>query len=386
MASAYAAGAGSDYLQEMIRQKALEVYQNGLIKNEQDRIAQAAQIAAANQAMAQQRFQQDQAELGFRQSRAGVEDQRYAAGEGLRAMNLRMATAQAANVEGADARAQAQRDFTAGENEKNRKNALRIANIRIAASSPAGGPIPTGGNSAVTGEAALQGLDPETADLVKRIADYKFVMPTGTALRDKQLQRAITLASSYDPSFDPTQYANRQKLRGDFTSGKSAQNVRSLNTAVAHLGKLNEAGTALQNTSFPLWNTVANAAAEATGDPRIANFKTAATAVAGELANVFKNTGGTDQEINKWMANIHASQSPAQIKGTIQTAVDLLGGRLKALQDQYATGMGKPANFHLLSNESRKVLGDMGVDVDALDSGAGTSQAGKSGFKVVEIK
>jgi hypothetical protein len=46
--------------------------------------------------------------------------------------------------------------------------------------------------------------------------------------------------SNYDPGFDEVNYTSRSATRRDFTSGKAANNIRALNTAIGHFGHLEE--------------------------------------------------------------------------------------------------------------------------------------------------
>lgn len=213
----------------------------------------------------------------------------------------------------------------------------------------------------------LKNLDPATAQKVQNLANYKIPFPVGTAAKDPAWQRIIDLAGQYDPSFDANQYGTRTKIRSDFTAGKSAQNIRSLNTAVGHLDTLKQKADALQNAPVKLWNTIKNVGFNETGDKRVTEFNNAATAVENELATVFKGTGATDQEINAWRENLNSSQSPEQLKGAINTAIELMGSRLDALQSQYETGMGKPKDFKFLNDKSQSILKNLGADIGTSD-------------------
>lgn len=228
-------------------------------------------------------------------------------------------------------------------------------------------------------EAALEGLDAGKKNIVKQIAEYRIPLPSGFALRSPYWQNILQRVAMYDPSFDASQYNVRMKLRNDFNSGKSANNIRSLNTAVSHLGDLVKAGKGLENSPIQLWNTIANKGLTATGDSRVTKFNTIATAVESELAAVFKGMGATDQEIKAWRANINASQSPKQLKDNIDAAVNLMGGRLGALQNQHEVGMGKTKDFRFLSPKSKTILKKLGADVDKLDPVQGKVESSNSG-------
>lgn len=221
-------------------------------------------------------------------------------------------------------------------------------------------------------ENALKGLSAGDAATVKGLVDYKIPLPSGFALKTPWGQRILAAAVSYDPSFDSTQYNVRLQLKKGFNSGKEATNIRGLNTAISHLETLDRKARELSNSWSPTWNSVSNAMITAAGDPRVKGFDMAATAVESELAAVFKGMGATDQEIKAWRANLNAAGSPRQLKEAIDTGIELLGGRLQALQSQYEVGMGKPKDFHFLSEKSRAILKKLGANVDAIDGTVGS--------------
>jgi len=224
-----------------------------------------------------------------------------------------------------------------------------------------------GAPAGASGESVLSGIDPGTAQIVRQLTQYKIPLPSGFALRSPYWQRILALATQYDPSFDATQYNVRLKLRQDFASGKAAQNIRSLNTAVAHLGTLKTAADALSNTRFQDVNAVKNAIDVRTGGGKVTAFRNAATAVESELAAVFKGMGASDQEIKAWRNGINENQSPEQLKDNISTVIELLDGRLQALSNQYEQGLGKPKDFQILSPKSRQILQSIGADVNNLE-------------------
>jgi hypothetical protein len=205
-------------------------------------------------------------------------------------------------------------------------------------------------------------IDAATANLIKQVADYKIDPTKISSLKNEDRQRLVSLASQYDPTYDSSSFPAKAAVAKDFTSGKSAQNIRSLNTAVSHLNALAEAGGALGNTSFTPLNTLKNSVSQSTGQPQVVRFNDALNAVAGEMATVFKGTSGTDEEINSWKQQMSASQSPAQIQAGINQMVELMAGRLQALQSQYQTGMGKQANFSFLNPNSQAILQKWGID------------------------
>lgn len=210
-----------------------------------------------------------------------------------------------------------------------------------------------------TGTNALSGLPPAMADQVKALAEGRMAFPSGFALKSPYWQQMLQMVSQYDPNFDAINYNARSKTRQDFTSGKSAENIKSLNTAIGHLDTITQKFDALENSSFPSYNTSANWTGSKLGNEKIQSavggFDTAKLAVSGEMAKVFRSVGMSQQEIEHWMDRLSSSQSPADFKSTIKTATDLMGGRLDAIGDQYTKGMGKSTQgLDLLSPDAKK--------------------------------
>ncbi len=215
----------------------------------------------------------------------------------------------------------------------------------------------------------LTNVSPNMSEIVKQLVEYKMKLPSGNALKTPFWQNAIALAGQYDPSFDASSYDIRQNTKKDFATGKSAQNITRLNTAIGHLDTLMEKGKALNNyggLSTPL-NAPSNAVQSFFGDNRQVGFNSTAKAVTGELASVFKNMGATDAEIKSLAQTVNTSQSPAQQKEAIGTYIELLGSRMEALSSQYEKGLGKQKDFRILNDKSRGILKKLGVDPDALD-------------------
>ena len=220
-----------------------------------------------------------------------------------------------------------------------------------------GGSMPSG---AATGEAALKNISPAEAALVRKIANYE-IDPRTFSIRGGRRERLLGLTSMYDPTYDFTQYASRAAFRKDLYAGQTARNLRSLNTAVGHLYSLKKAAEALNNKGFQLWNLVKNYGMNATGDSSVVRFNNTANAVAGEMAAIFKGTGGTDVEIKKWREQINYAQSPKQLNAGVDQLLDLMSSRLEAIAGQYQSAMGKPKDFHFLNPLSRRILQEVGA-------------------------
>jgi hypothetical protein len=216
-------------------------------------------------------------------------------------------------------------------------DALNAAMAQTAQAGASGPTVPGQKNDHV-----LAALPPQLQSVVKAIDDGRMQIPT-FALRTPYWQNVIQAVGAYDPEFDTVNYNARAKTRADFTSGKSAQQINALNTVVGHLSTLSDAADKLGNTSLPFVNAVKNAFTSATGGSAVTNFDTAKKAVADELTRVWRQAGGSEQDIKTWQNALNASQSPTQLKDSIATIGGLLESKLSSLDAQYKQGMGTSA-------------------------------------------
>lgn len=196
----------------------------------------------------------------------------------------------------------------------------------------------------IHGNDFLKLIPQNVASQVKALAEGRQAFPSGYALRTPYWQKMIGLVAQYDPTFDAVNYNARSKTRNDFTSGKAAQNINALNTVMGHLKKLKDAANALGNVSG-FWgattaNSIKNSLEQSRGDPRITNFNTDRKAVVDELTRVYRQMGGSEQDIKSWEANLNASGSPEQLNGAIAQIASLLQSKINALGQQYSKGMG----------------------------------------------
>lgn len=231
-----------------------------------------------------------------------------------------------------------------------------IAKASAAASNPmlAGGAGAAGGPS---GDEFLKTLPSNIGAQVKALAEGRMAFPSGFALKSPYWQQMLTAVSQYDPNFDAVNYNARSKTRNDFTSGKNAQNLKALNTAIGHLGTLNDqiAGTASHGLT-PL-NYVQNLGNELTGDAGPTQFKQTASALASELTQVFRGSGGAEADVKRYLSELDVNASKAQKQAAVKNIVDLLSSRTSAIGDQYNQGMGTTADpLTLLNPKARAVL------------------------------
>lgn len=190
---------------------------------------------------------------------------------------------------------------------------------------------------------ALAKMAPPIQTTVKALAEGRMAFPTGAALRSDYWQHMLQAVGEYDPSFDAVNYNARSQTRKAFTSGKEAAQVNALNTVVGHLDSLGAAADKLHNSFSPTLNTVTNVLKNAVGRPEVKQFDATQNAVVDELTRVWRQSGGTEQDIKSWAASLGNANSPKQIHGVIGQIAELLESKLSSLQDQNRQGMGTAA-------------------------------------------
>ena len=242
-----------------------------------------------------------------------------------------------------------------------------------------GGASDTAVMGGATGDDFLKTQPANEQTIIKGLAEGRMAFPTGMALRSPVWQKRLQAVAQYDPEFDAVNYNARSKTRNDFTSGKSAQNITAMNTAIGHLDTLRQAAEKLHNRASPMWNEIANWAETATGDPRVKNFNVARDAVKSELTRVFRGTGGNVADLKDWEANLNAADSPEQLQNVIKSATELLGSRLDAVGDQYSKGMGKASDpLDLLNPKTKKIMQNLLGEKAAENGTPEALPAGKS--------
>lgn len=146
------------------------------------------------------------------------------------------------------------------------------------------------------------------------------------------------------------------------TSGKMGQNALSLNTALGHLSSAYDSYQAIGNTDQKWLNTPINKLKKETNDPNVIALGINLNALQGELANVFKNTGATDQEISHWRDYLNTDLTPQQFIGAAGKIDELLRSRQDAMEYQ-RDGAGGGTGAPLLSPHGKEIstrLGDAG--------------------------
>lgn len=230
-----------------------------------------------------------------------------------------------------------------------------------------------------TGDAALSGLDKNTASVAKQLATYELPVTILSRFSAPQKAQILAAAKAYDPTFDETQYPTRQAAKKDYLAGgKSFQNITAANTVLGHLADLSKAaeqlGNAHSSTGNPLvrpFNYLGNLVKQGEGNPDLTRYNQIRDAVGVELAKTFQGGAPHTGEVKSALENLSSANTPEQTKAAIQSAVGLIGSRLGELHGQYEAAVGKAKDQTWLNPKSRAIIRQLGIDPNTIEPQAG---------------
>lgn len=218
---------------------------------------------------------------------------------------------------------------------------------------------------------------PAISPTAKLIAEYKLPPISARSAASGPGKVMMDQVAAYNPSYDGSQYATRAAMRKAFTSGSQGQQIGALNTAITHLGVLDDLATALDNGDFKPGNQAYNWIRDTFGSSAVSNFNFARDILAGELATAMKKSGATDTEIEKVSSSLKASNGAGQLRDAVRTvAIPMIGGKAKTMEEQYRQTMGEKDPFSVYTPGAKQVL-------ETLGKGKGSAPAApplKSGY------
>lgn len=256
-------------------------------------------------------------------------------------------------IAGENARAR----FTQGQENARSGASIAAANARSGLNPDGTSKFGGDANNGLAGDAYLSTLPSAQQAQVKALADGRMQFPGGAALKSPYWQQMLSSVSQYDPNFDAVNYNARSATRKDFTSGKSAQNIKSLNTAIGHLGTLDSQISGTASHSFTPANTAQNFLSSTFGSSGPTQFNQTAGALASELTAVFRGSGGAEADVKRYLSELSSNASLEQKKAAVANITELLASRTAAIGDQYNKGMGKTEDpLTLLDPKAAAVL------------------------------
>jgi len=232
------------------------------------------------------------------------------------------------------------------------------------------------------------GISPESEQMAQAIAAGKLPPLSGFALNRPGGRAVMGRVMQLNPEYNGQDYAVGLKAEKDFATGKQGNAVRSFNVSLSHLDSLEKLSDALQNGDMRMVNQIGNFVATQTGKPAPTDFNAAKKIVGDEIVKAIVGGGGGVADREQAAKVLDAANSPAQLKGVINTYKDLMRGQLKGLRQQYEASGGRNFDRYLSpagkANEAGSGPVHIGGDDEYNKLSKGTQYVGPDG--VMRVK
>lgn len=197
----------------------------------------------------------------------------------------------------------------------------------------------TGATSPIKTEGAPGEVDLQ--NMIDGIGTGKIAPPSSLALRNPKVLQMMDEVMKKYPEYDGTTYATRQASQRSWApGGKSGDTYRAIGTANKHLDMVGNLVDALDNKNIQLFNQVGNEYSKQTGNPAPTNFDAAKNIVGQEVVKAIVANGGGVAEREEAGKLLDKAQSPAQLKGVINTYRTIMGAQKESLlQQRRAAGL-----------------------------------------------
>lgn len=178
----------------------------------------------------------------------------------------------------------------------------------------------------------------------------------------RNLQMLLPIAKLVDPTMNQADYQSRMKTRIDATTGRTAREIRALNTSTSHANDLYELIDQLgSSTMLPGVINPVSTAVRGQLSPDFQRLKglydSKAEALAGELPKAFNGGQTAEGDRAKYRAMLDINKSPEEKKAAVKSLMELMQGRLGAIADTYNQGMGTAREgIHFLSPENQEIF------------------------------
>lgn len=205
----------------------------------------------------------------------------------------------------------------------------------------------------------LKQLTPEDAQYLVAVSNGQraFSSPYLMARGDAVVKHLAKVVNQFDPSYSDNRLSNLKS----FQTGTNAATITDLNTALNHMGILNEAGKALSQGNLPALNKIANAIGVQSGAAAPVVFGNISNYVSSELRKVYSGrNGGGLTELERIADGLDKAQSPEQRMGVLKSNANLLTGKINAIDHQYQGVMGDAyVGNNFLEPQAKKVYEEL---------------------------
>ncbi len=204
---------------------------------------------------------------------------------------------------------------------------------------------------------AMTSADGKPSEMAQSVADYKVPMAQAFArLPGPAREILMRQVKQVNPDFDASHYDVARKTEMDATTGKLAQTSNAQSTALAHLDVLHQAIRGLKNGDIKVLNQLGNSMGLQTGNNAKTIYDAIVHKVGPELSSAYLAGGGSVGERGATEKDFDSSFAPDQLESNVAVSAKLLGGKIKANQDQYSRGTYGRGKQELITKEAKDAL------------------------------
>lgn len=211
--------------------------------------------------------------------------------------------------------------------------------------------------------------------IVDKIGHYD--LPAPSMSRSPHTQAVLEALSEQYPNYDVTKFASKQKAQKDFSTGPQGNMVRSAPVSLQHLDLADQKADLLQNTNFPIWNSIRNTAGPLLGNTTIAKgvagVDTAKSIISDEIDKFFINGGGAEADRKHLQERLANANAPSTIHEVTDTLRQLMAGQMNGLRSQYEDNVG--GNFIADKVKHQSVLDTLGWNGETFTGVRGAPKA-----------
>jgi hypothetical protein len=166
---------------------------------------------------------------------------------------------------------------------------------------------------------------------VKAIVEGRQTAPTSFAQKSPYWQDVMDKVHQVDPEFTE----QRAQLRKAFTVGPQSKEVNAINTAMGHIGVLNEAIDALNNGDVKALNAIGNRFGLETGNQAVPAFKLIVHRVGPEISKAYIGAGGSAGERGADEKDFDENLAPGVLKNNAALTAQLLRSKISSFENQW---------------------------------------------------
>jgi hypothetical protein len=226
--------------------------------------------------------------------------------------------------------------------------------------------------------AKINEKSPAEANWVQAIIDGRSAPPKGFVLSKPEWKLRMNEVMQADPTYDASEPGVRLAARKSATSGLLAQQRTSINQSMGHVAELDSLIDGLGNVEgtpgAQTFNSIRQGyLSSKANNVALAKFNVAKTNLSTELTKTFRGVAGAEADIKNWAAQMDPTKGPSELHAVSQQIMLALNERLKAMTQQYNSGMGT-ANHPLDMLEAgnvplyKRLVGDPGSSVSSPDN------------------